>query len=284
MVKIIVSIDKITDYSSHPGWVECSLCDKGNQKHTFIDKIPVFTALDLAPDDDYPQTGYVRGIILREWADEAGRKILTVNTEIPDYVCTVEGVYEFDLLENQVVIDTTAANTTNFTGVNLSVRAMREGDIDIIIGNFNEQGWQKPKDVLEEYLSRQGNEEIYVFIAECSNDIAGYAVLNRNTQSGPFANINIPEINDLNVFKKYQRQGIGNTILDMAEGKASLLSHRVSLGVGLHNGYGAAQRMYVKRGYLPDGTGVWYNNERLEEQAPCKNDDGLILYFYKDLR
>ena len=27
----------------------------------------------------------------------------------------------------------------------------------------------------------------------------------------------------------------------------------VYLGVGLHSGYGSAQRMYVKRGYVPDG-------------------------------
>lgn len=31
----------------------------------------------------------------------------------------------------------------------------------------------------------------------------------------------------------------------------------VCIGVGLHAGYGSAQRMYVKRGYIPDGTGVW---------------------------
>ena len=42
--------------------------------------------------------------------------------------------------------------------------------------------------------------------------------------------------------------------------------------------------MYVKRGYVPDGTGVWYNSQPLEPYAPCVNDDDLNLYFVKTLR
>ncbi len=42
------------------------------------------------------------------------------------------------------------------------------------------------------------------------------------------------------------------------EALAAETSDTVCLGVGLHSGYGAAQRMYVLRGYVPDGSGVWY--------------------------
>ena len=53
---------------------------------------------------------------------------------------------------------------------------------------------------------------------------------------------------------------------------------KVQLGVGLHSGYGSAQRIYIKRGYIPDGSGVWYNNEPLAQYADCKNDDELVLF------
>ena len=36
------------------------------------------------------------------------------------------------------------------------------------------------------------------------------------------------------------------------------------LGVGLHPGYGAAQRLYIKQGYVPDGSGVWFQNKQLK--------------------
>lgn len=51
--------------------------------------------------------------------------------------------------------------------------------------------------------------------------------------------------------------------------------------VGIHSGYGAAQRIYVKRGYIPDGNGVWYQGKPLEQYAPCCNDDDLLLFMSK---
>ncbi len=52
----------------------------------------------------------------------------------------------------------------------------------------------------------------------------------------------------------------------------------VYLGVGLHRGYGSAQRMYVKQGLSSDGTGVWYGDEVCEQNGVYCNDDSLALY------
>ena len=73
-------------------------------------------------------------------------------------------------------------------------------------------------------------------------------------------------------------------MLDAAEKVASELCDTVSLGVGLHHGYGSAQRLYIKRGYIPDGSGVWYKNKQLEQYTACCNDDDLVLYLSKKLR
>jgi len=86
------------------------------------------------------------------------------------------------------------------------------------------------------------------------------------------------------VLEKYRKNGIGSHLMDVAEEIASRYADTVYLGVGVHNGYGSAQRMYVKRGYIPDGSGVWYRNEVCPQYAPCQNDDSLILYFSKKLR
>ncbi|MBQ4047920.1 MAG: GNAT family N-acetyltransferase, partial [Clostridia bacterium] len=65
---------------------------------------------------------------------------------------------------------------------------------------------------------------------------------------------------------------------------AAETSDVVTLGVGLHSGYGAAQRLYVKRGFIPDGSGVWYNERVCEPYTMCENGDGLVLYMSKKLR
>ena len=56
------------------------------------------------------------------------------------------------------------------------------------------------------------------------------------------------------------------------------------LCVGLHNGYGSAYRIYMKRGYLPDGTGVWYGSKACTPYENYCLDDDLVLKFYKKLR
>ena len=101
---------------------------------------------------------------------------------------------------------------------------------------------------------------------------------------GAFAGKGYPEIVDFGVLEKYRRLGIGGKLMDTAEGIAAEYSNTVYLGVGLHSGYGSAQRMYVKRGYIPDGTGVWYREKVCEPYTDCCNDDDLVLYFSKQLK
>ena len=86
-----------------------------------------------------------------------------------------------------------------------------------------------------------------------------------------------------NVLEKFRKIGIGTKLMDVAEEIAGQYADTVYLGVGLMSSYGSAQRMYVKRGYIPDGSGVWSDNKVCEPYANCVNDDGLILYFSKKL-
>lgn len=160
---------------------------------------------------------------------------------------------------------------------------MSKNDIEKLVHGFAEQGWNKPYEQFLEYYMQQENNEKLVIIAEFNGDIAGYVTLLPFAETGPFAKKNITEIVDFNVLIKYQRKGIGTKIMDIAEGLAKDKGDHVSLSVGLHSGYGTAQRMYVKRGYIPDGTGVWYYGKQLEPYSKCENDDELTLYFLKSL-
>lgn len=82
--------------------------------------------------------------------------------------------------------------------------------------------------------------------------------------------------------------GIGSLLLDTAEKAAATKSEVVGIGVGLYagadGGYGAAQRLYVKRGYIPDGKGVTYNYQPAIPGNSYPLDDDLVLWFTKKLR
>ena len=81
----------------------------------------------------------------------------------------------------------------------------------------------------------------------------------------------LPEKVDPTVFLHAHNKGIGNKLLDVSEQQAVKVVDKVYLAVGVHSGYGAAQRIYVKREYIPDGSGVWYKVKQLEQYASCCN-------------
>ena len=167
---------------------------------------------------------------------------------------------------------------------NIKIEFMQESDIEEFYQAFLAQGWDKPRSLFETYYEEQKNGKRKVYVARYEEYAVGYATLLEQDTEGPFANAGIPVVYDFNVLQKYQHQGIGNTILDVIEEDVRKTSDRICLGVGLYTSYGTAQRMYVKRGYIPDGSGVWYQNHLLEPYADCKNDDDLVLYLSKELR
>jgi hypothetical protein len=95
---------KITSFISddQPGFVECKFNDAWNKEHTVQDKVPIVTEKYLDANSDYPQDGVIACEIIKQWIDENGRKILTVSTEKPWAVDTIDGLTEFDILEEQL--------------------------------------------------------------------------------------------------------------------------------------------------------------------------------------
>lgn len=167
----------------------------------------------------------------------------------------------------------------------IKVRPIERADAEKFEHAFAEQGWTDKTAVrFIEYYKDQQSKRRKVFVAELDGEVLGYLLLQPQASAGPFKGQRIPEIIDFNVLKNYQNNGIGTMLMDAAEHEAFKTSDAVCLGVGLHSGYGKAQRMYVKRGYIPDGSGVWYKGEPLAKMAPVFNDDDLILYLKKDLR
>ena len=163
-----------------------------------------------------------------------------------------------------------------------SIRKMQESDIKELSRGFISQGWPSREEILTRYFKEQESGEREVLVAEVEGALAGYITILPDAKQGPFAGI-APELSDFNVFEPFQNQGIGNLLLEEAEKRVRLISDKVTLGVGLHSGYGPAQRLYIKRGYIPDGTGVWYQNHQPAMNAVCEDIGELVLYLSKNL-
>ncbi len=158
------------------------------------------------------------------------------------------------------------------------IRAMEEKDAKALSEAFSRQGWNKPEKQFLEYLCEQEKGLRFCIMADVGGEPAGYITVLKAAKSGPFEPMKLPEISDFNVLIRFRGRGIGSRLFKAAENVAFSLSDTSTLAVGLHAGYGTAQRMYARRGYIPDGSGVWYEDKPLSENAICRNDDDLCLY------
>ena len=71
--------------------------------------------------------------------------------------------------------------------------------------------------------------------------------------------------------------------MDEAERKVSERSSVVGIGVAMTPDYGAAQRLYVLRGYAPDGMGLAHDGRPVMRGDRLTIDDGLAPYMTKAL-
>lgn len=171
-----------------------------------------------------------------------------------------------------------------FSKEQLTIRNMEPGDAQKITDAEIEQGWNASIEKYRKRLEDQSAGKAVSLVAEYAGRPVGYINVYPDPASGAFAGKGYPEIVDFGVLEKYRRLGIGNVLMDVAEEIAATYAGVVCIGVGLHSGYGSAQRMYVKRGYIPDGSGVWFRDKVCTPYEECVNDDDLVLYLSKKLR
>ena len=156
-------------------------------------------------------------------------------------------------------------------------------DITEITNAFAKLGWNKPASQYEAYLQEQEAGERVAIIARWDGIFVGYVTVVWRSHHAPFAAENIPEIADFNVLPDWRQRGIGAALMDNAERQIAERSPFAGIGVGMTADYGAAQRLYVKRGYIPDGRGLTYDGRVLAHGESTLNDDSLVLYFTKNV-
>lgn len=163
------------------------------------------------------------------------------------------------------------------------IRKMVADDCEAIAEAFAQQGWNKSLTQYRRYLKEQAGGEREVLIAKIEDEFAGYLTLLWQSKYAPFRENKIPEIVDLNVLIKFRNRGIGTALMNAAESLIAEKFKLAGIGVGLTSDYGAAQRLYVKRGYIPDSRGVSQNGNFLRHGTKITVDDDLILHFIKEL-
>ena len=169
--------------------------------------------------------------------------------------------------------------------MSLHIRRMELGDAETIAGAFLPLGWPgKTAEQFERYLREQCAGQRDVLTAWQNDVFCGYLTIVWQPDYLPLRETGIPEIQDFNVLPDKRRQGIGTALMNQAESLVSERTPLIGIGVGLYADYGAAQRLYVRRGYVPDGLGVTYHDRPVTPGEAVPVDDDLVLHFTKIVR
>lgn len=139
--------------------------------------------------------------------------------------------------------------------MNYTIRKMVPSDIEAIAVTFAPRN--KKREQYERYFDENQRGERVTLIAVADGRVVGYGNVLWESDYESFRRDGVPEINDLNVIEGHQNHGIGRALIREAERLVAEAGKTVvGIGVGQTPDYAAAQHLYPRLGYVPDGRGI----------------------------
>lgn len=166
----------------------------------------------------------------------------------------------------------------------IAVRIAEKQDLKALYGICEHLGKPTEADYFEQCLELQEKGKRLLFIISEGGKGAGYGILNWVPKYSLFKKLGIPEIQDLNIIPSMRKRGLATALIDHCEELARNKGYKeMGIAFGLHANYGAAQRLYIKLGYVPDGQGATYDRKQIAFGDFKPLDDDLCLMLVKVL-
>ncbi len=141
------------------------------------------------------------------------------------------------------------------------IRSVVEADLDGLYRVAVDMEMMNECKYFEKCFDEQEAGNRKILVAGLSGRLIGYVQLNWKPLYSTFRRLGIPEVQDLNVVPEARGQGIGGRLVDVCEEIVRKAGKpEIGISVGLCQRYGAAQRLYVKKSYIPDGAGICYDD------------------------
>lgn len=164
------------------------------------------------------------------------------------------------------------------------IRSAGHSDIEALETLYRDMGYALDPTYFSENLERQQAGDRQVLVALSDDNLCGFCIYNRKPRYKFFAHHNIPEIQDLAVIPECRGQGLGSRMIDFCEDLARQEKfEQMGIGVGITKSFGSAQRLYTKKGYVPDGYGAVYDRDYIQEGQFLAVDSHLSIMMIKNL-
>ena len=165
------------------------------------------------------------------------------------------------------------------------LRSATADDLSLLLAVATAMGTPAGRDDFPRCLAAQAAGDRMIFLAvDDAGALLGYVQLNFTPVYQPFKRLEIAEVQDLNVVPNARNQGIGAALVDLCEETVRARGGSdIGISVGLVPSFGAAQRLYIARGYRPDGAGLCYDDVPVRVGSMVAADDLLTIKLVKTL-
>lgn len=163
---------------------------------------------------------------------------------------------------------------------NLPVVIEPVGDNNYQVADQFLAGWVSDGDAdARAHLADHCGGEGASLVAVRSRQVIGIVSMLWVSNYAGFAERGLPLVHQLAVAGPFRRQGVGMRLMQAAEDLArDREATEPGVTVGLFDAYGPAQRLYARRGYLPDGRGACQGQWPLRNGMQVIIDDDLIIW------
>ncbi|CAN5564398.1 GNAT family N-acetyltransferase [soil metagenome] len=166
---------------------------------------------------------------------------------------------------------------------NVQITRIDPADLEQVIELFAHALYGGNIDDAQAHLADHRKGDGDTWLAHVDGLFAGFITIRWQSNNPRFRADNIPLIHHLEVFDGFRRQGIAERLMDEAEQLIATRAQQVGITVGLFDAYGPAQRLYAKRGYIPDGRGLCQGQRPLKQGETVTIDHDIILWLTKNL-
>jgi GNAT superfamily N-acetyltransferase len=165
----------------------------------------------------------------------------------------------------------------------IAVQLVDEGNSESAVRFLSEwvcDGEAEARRYLAEHMEPDG----ISLIAASGPDAVGYVAVIWESNYAGFRSRGIPLVHQISVSEPWRRRGVATLLMDVAEQRAADRGiTTLGITVGLFDEYGPAQRMYGRRGYIPDGRGACQGQRPLSEGTQVRLGHDVIIWLTKEL-
>ena len=136
---------------------------------------------------------------------------------------------------------------------------------------------------IEAHFEEHENGDSTTILGYEAGRLVGIVTIRWFSRNPSFRERQIPLIQNIEIRYEDRGRGLGNQMLERTEQEIAKRSPLAGLVVGIFESYGPAQRLYAKRGYIPDGRGVCRQFTPLQEGDVITVDHDLLLWLVKDI-